>query len=164
MPAAVATLQGLDARGPQSRRVVVDLDGAMLGPDCVLVRRTPAGYRCLSLDEAARIQNLLKHRFEAPDWLFRQCCRIAKALDEGHLSLAQIYGLFIRTDPLDDDQIIQLAALAPIVKANFNPDEPRDAQGRWTDLDDVGSEGPVDSPHHHHLRQGFRSGLFPEML
>lgn len=66
-------------------------------------------------------------------------------LDEGHLSLAQIYGLFIRTDPLDDDQIRQLAALAPIVKANFNPDEPRDSHGRWPDLGDVGSEGPVGS-------------------
>lgn len=59
------------------------------------------------------------------------------------MSLAQIYGLFIRTDPLDDDQIRQLAALAAIVKANFNPDEPRDAHGRWTDLGDVGSEGSV---------------------
>lgn len=111
---------------------MVDADGAMLGPDCVLVRRTPTGYRCTHFEEAARIESVLRHQFEGPGWLFRQCCRIAKALDEGHLSVGQIYGLFIRTQPLDDGQVSRLAALAPIVKANFNPDEPRDAHGRWT--------------------------------
>ena len=59
------------------------------------------------------------------------------------MSVAQIYGLFIRTELLDDGQVKQLAALAPVVKANFNPDEPRDAHGRWTDLGDIGSEGSV---------------------
>lgn len=143
MAAVFATLRGLGARGPQSRRVVVDADGAMLGPDCVLVRRTSAGYRCISFDEAARIQNVLRHQFETPDWLFWQCCRIARALDEGQLSVAQIYALFIRTEPLDDGQVNQLAALAPVVKASFNPDEPRDAHGRWTHWGDIGSDGSV---------------------
>lgn len=138
-----ATLRGLDVRGRLSRRVVVDAEGAMLGPHCVLVRRTPAGYRCTSADEAAAIQSILRNQYEGPDWLFRQCCRIAKALADGHLAVAQIYGLFVRTDPLDDGQVTQLAALAHVVKANFNPDQPRDAYGRWTDLDDVGSNTPA---------------------
>ncbi len=34
-------MRRLDARGPASRGVVVDADGAMLGPDCVLVNRAP---------------------------------------------------------------------------------------------------------------------------
>lgn len=129
----VAKVRGLDLRGPRSRRVVVDSEGAMLGPDCVLVRRTPEDYRCATRDEAAAMQRLLGHRSEDPDWLFRQCCRIAKALAEGHIALAQVYGLFVLTNGLADEQLKQLALVAPFIKANFNPDQPRDAHGRWTD-------------------------------
>jgi hypothetical protein len=42
-------------RGASSRKVVVDAEGAMLGPDCVLVRRSAAGYRCVRRAEAAVI-------------------------------------------------------------------------------------------------------------
>jgi len=73
------------------------------------------------------------HGAEDPDWLFRQCCRIAKALADGHIALAQVYGLSIPTDGLDDGQLKQLALVAPFIKANFNPDQPRDAHVRWTD-------------------------------
>jgi len=34
-------MRRLHPRGRESRGVAVDADGAMLGPDCVLVRRTP---------------------------------------------------------------------------------------------------------------------------
>lgn len=39
--------------------MVVDAEGAMPGPDCVLVRRTGGGYRCLSREKAAAIQQVL---------------------------------------------------------------------------------------------------------
>jgi hypothetical protein len=81
------------------------------------------GYRCAARDEAAAVQVFLRQGPEDPDWLFRQCCRIAKALD-GHVALAQVYGL-------DDGQLKQLAIVAPFIKANFDPDQPRDTQGRW---------------------------------
>ncbi len=123
-------MRGLEARGPKSRRIVVDAEGAMLGPDCILVRRTPQGYRCANRDEAAAIQRILLPAAEDPDWLFRQCCRITKALADGHVALAQICGLFIPTDRLYDGPIKRLALVAPFIEANFNPDEPRDAQGR----------------------------------
>ena len=126
-------MRELDLRGPRSRRIVIDTEGAMLGPDCVLVRRTPEGYRCTTRDEAAAIQGFLRHGAEDPDWLFRQCRRIAKALADGHIALAQVYGLFIPTDGLNDGQLKQVALIAPFIKANFNPDEPRDPDGRWTD-------------------------------
>jgi hypothetical protein len=35
---------------------VVDADGAALGPDCVLVHRTPQGFHCISPGEARAIQ------------------------------------------------------------------------------------------------------------
>jgi hypothetical protein len=108
----------------------------MLGPDCVLVRRTPAGCRSLSRGEAAVLQVFLFGDAEEPGWLFRQARHIGDALDAGQLALAQIYGLQIAADDdLDDLRLRQLAAAAPLVRANFNPDEPRDDHGRWTDQD-----------------------------
>jgi len=138
----VTTMRGLDLRGPRSRRIVVDTDGAMLGPDCVLIRRAPEGYRCATRDEAAAMQGFLGLGADDPDWLFRQCCRISKSLADGHIALAQVYGLFILTHRLDDGQLKELALVAPFIKANFNPDQPRDAHGRWTDEGGTGSGVP----------------------
>ena len=112
----------------------------MLGPDCVLVRRTRAGYRCIPREEAVAIQKfLIGGEGGAPDRLFDLSCGMAEALNDGKVALAQIYGLRIPIAGLGDGQITQLAAAAPFIKANFNPDEPRDAQGRWTD--EGGAEG-----------------------
>jgi hypothetical protein len=76
----------------------------MLGPDCVLVRRTARGYRCTARHEAAAIQSFLRLAAKDPDWLFRQCCRIAKALADEQTAIAQIYGLLIPTGGLDEGQ------------------------------------------------------------
>lgn len=131
MPPAFANMRRLDARGPTSRRVVIDAEGAMLDPDCVLVRSTSGGYRSLGRVEAAEIQRLLAAG-DNPDRLFQICGGIAKALNQGQLALAQIAGLRIPVFELDHDQLKALAAAAPLIKANFNPDEPRDEHGRWT--------------------------------
>jgi hypothetical protein len=124
------TVRRLYERGPANRGVAVDVDGATLGPDCSLVRRTPTGYRGLARSEAAAIQALLFGREEDPDWLFRQCGRIARALSDENVALAQIYGMSIPVAELDRPQIAKLSGIA---KANFSPDQPRDAHGRWTD-------------------------------
>ncbi len=73
----------------------------MLGPDFVLVRRTPEGYRSLARHEAASIQAILIGRTDDPNWLFQQCCRIAKALCEQSVALAQIYGMGIPISEAD---------------------------------------------------------------
>jgi hypothetical protein len=69
--------------------------------------------------------------------LFHQCRRIAGALDEGELALAQIYGLHIPIGDLDDQQLKRLAILSIFTKAGFDPDEPRVPKGdprggQWT--------------------------------
>jgi hypothetical protein len=135
MDRVIETMRRLHARGPASRGVVVDADGAMLGPECVLVRKTGAGYRCLGREDAAAIQKLLLPEEEDadPDRLHGLSRGIAEALSKGEVALAQIYGLRIPITGLDSRQIEQLAAAARFAKANFNPDEPRDERGRWTD-------------------------------
>ncbi|HZU91136.1 MAG TPA: hypothetical protein VE993_17925 [Stellaceae bacterium] len=101
----------------------------MLGPDCVLVRRTAWGYRCIAFEEAAALQHFLFGDAKKPDWLFEQCRRIAKARDNGEIVLAQILGLYIPIDNLGSDQLRRLAAAARLTKANFDPDEPRVPKG-----------------------------------
>lgn len=135
-------MRRLHPRGPSSRGIAVDAEGATLGPDCVLVRRTSDGYRCVSQDEAAGIQALLNDREDDPDRLFRQCRGITKALSERNIALAQIHGLAIPIVELDNQQLTKLASTAPFIKVNFNPDQPRDAHGRWADRDSTASGAP----------------------
>lgn len=93
-------MRRLDARGPASRGIVVDAEGAMLGPSCTLVRRTAAGYRCMR--PAAAIQKaVFGAGAQEPDRLFVLSRGIAKALNDGELALAQIYGLRIPIAGLD---------------------------------------------------------------
>jgi hypothetical protein len=68
-----------------------------------------------------------------PDWLFRQSRHIARALTAREIALAQIFGLRIPVEGLDARQLAELATAASLIKANFNPDEPHDEHGRWTD-------------------------------
>lgn len=133
----LATMRRLHPRGCASRGVAVDIDGAMLGPDCELVRRTPAGYRTIAPHEAAAIQKAVLTPKCEPGWLFDQACRIADALASGEIALAQIYGLYIPVSDLDDSTVHRLATTARLVKANFDPGQPRipvgNPDGGWVD-------------------------------
>ena len=117
-------MRQLYPRGRDSRGVVVDGDGATLGPDCALVGRTPKGFRCLTPVEARAIQAAVLGQLDDPDWLFEQSRRIADALSRGEIALAQIYGLHIPLGELDDATLDKLAA-ARLTKAGFDPAEPR---------------------------------------
>lgn len=123
-------MRRLYPRGDANAGVCVDADGAMLGPSEVLVERTSIGFRPAQFDRVAMLQRNLSATRDEPDWLFRQCERIADALNKGELALAQIYGLLIS---VDDAELKPSIAL----KAGFNPDEPRVPKGQphageWT--------------------------------
>jgi hypothetical protein len=129
-------MRTLHPRGAANRGICVDAEGAMLGPDCVLVRHTPGGFRGIGRDDASTVQKCLLDGDRDDDWLFQQCRRIAEALDNGEIALAQIYGLRIPIDDLDDRQLRRIAS-AGLAKASFNPDEPRVPKGdphggEWT--------------------------------
>jgi hypothetical protein len=130
-------MRRLYARGAENRGLAVDADGAMLSPDCTLVRRTARGYRCISREEGAVLQQFLFGETKQPDWFFEQCRRIDRALAQNEVALAQITGLYLPIEELDAARLRQLSRAAPFVKANFNPDEPRVPAGRpdggeWT--------------------------------
>lgn len=130
-------MRRLHPRGPASRGVSVDAAGAILGPDCVLVGRTASGFQGLPAVEAGLVQAAVLDPGLPSDWLFDHCRRIATALRQGEVALARIYGLYIPAGELDDAALRRLATLVPLVKAGFDPDEPRIPKGEpgagpWT--------------------------------
>ena len=129
----IREMRRLYPRGAANNGVCVDADGAMLGPEWVLIQRTPHGFAPLARDDAANLQKCILGGERDPDWLFRQSQRIATALDCGEMALAQIYGLYIPVSDIDGS----LAAGVALRKAGFNPDEPRipagqPGGGEWT--------------------------------
>jgi hypothetical protein len=102
-------MQRLHPRGAANRGVCVDIKGAMLGPDCVLVSRTPRGFRPLDCDDASTLQKCVLGADHGRDWLFRQCQRIADALNKGEIALAQIYGLRMPVGELNREQLTRIA-------------------------------------------------------
>jgi hypothetical protein len=142
-------MRSLHPRGAANRGICVDAEGAMLGPDCVLVRRAPGGFRSIERDAASTVQKGLFDADCDDDWLFQQCRRIAEALDKGEIALAQIYGLRIPVGDLDDGQLKRLAAAR--FSKTFNPDEPRVPKGdphggEWTTGGGGGAEGSAPRP------------------
>jgi hypothetical protein len=143
-PPVLEPMWRLQPRGAANRGVAVDADGAMLGPDCLLVQRTASGFRAVEREPMRGMQRILRLDKDDPNWLYQQSQRIAYALDRGEIALAQIYGLRIPVRDLDGCQLKQLAAIAPLAKAGFNPDEPRIPAGQpeggeWTTGGEVGA-------------------------
>jgi hypothetical protein len=133
----IENMRRLHPRGAANRGVCVDAEGAMLGPDCILVRRTPHGFRALERGHAAALQRCVFDLARDDDWLFRQTQRVTDALDRGEIALAQIYGLYIPVSDLDDRQLKRIATISALCKASYDPDEPRLPQGdphggEWT--------------------------------
>jgi hypothetical protein len=139
-------MRTLHPRGPTNRGICVDADGAMLGPDCILVEHGLGSNRPIDRRAAGVVQGLLLPDQGDSDWLFEQCGRIARALDEGQVALTQIYGLHIPIAELDDLSLARLTRATAFAKTGFNPDEPRIPKGsprggEWTD----GGDGESDS-------------------
>jgi hypothetical protein len=129
-------IRRLHPRSPANPGICVDHDGAMLGPDYVLVDRTRHGFRSITREAALALQKCVLSGEGDDDWLFRQCERISDALNKGEVALAQIYGLRISVRGLDDRLLKRLAGGA-LTKWTFNPDEPRVPKGdpyggEWT--------------------------------
>jgi hypothetical protein len=63
-------MRRLHPRGPTNRGICVDADGAMLGPDCVLVEHDLGLHRPIDRRAAGVIQGFLLPDHGDPDWLF----------------------------------------------------------------------------------------------
>lgn len=131
MDGLFATMRRLHERGPRSRGLVVDAEGVALGPACVLVRRTVAGYRRAAVGEIADLTRSIFGRDARLDRIPIVLARITEALTAGDLVKAQLLGLEIPINDLDDRQLARLHRAGDLMK-DFDPNQPRDEQGRWT--------------------------------
>ncbi len=127
-----ATMRQLYERGPHCQGLAVDAEGVMLGPDCVLVRRLPGGgYRSAGPDAVA----LLARTVFDDDVRLRRLpivlSGIVAALDHGDLVKAQLLGLEIPIDRLDEPRLQRLGRAADLLKDGFDPNELRDEHGQW---------------------------------
>jgi hypothetical protein len=84
-------MRRLHPRGPANRGICIDGEGAILGTDWVLVRRTQHGFLAIERESASAVQKCVLGTVPDTDWLFHQCRRIADALSKGEIALAQIY-------------------------------------------------------------------------
>jgi len=115
------------------------------------VRRTEAGYVCLSPDTLMRVARTVFGADAPLENLARRLRAITRALDAGELVKAQLLGLEIPIEALDDAQLAKLAAAADLIKAGFDPSQTRDERGRWssgsdgagTDIGDASDGAPI---------------------
>lgn len=129
-------MRRLYERGPHCLGLAVDAEGVMLGPDCVLVRRLAQGnYRCA---DPGAISLLSRTVFDDDARLRRLplvLSKIVVALDRGDLVKAQLLGLEIPIDRLDERRLERLQHAADLLK--YDSGEPRDQYGRWARDDDA---------------------------
>ena len=124
--------------GPDNRRIYCNDDGVFIGPDCALIRAETdlAGHKSYTLRPRSEIAHLLDAAHVAHfglDSLMSRLNAIAKALDDGDLGLAWIGALQLGLPELPDGAAVnRMAAADRLLKAGFNPDEPRDPDGQWT--------------------------------
>ncbi len=122
------------------------------GPAPLIERSGAGGYRVRSGEQ---IEALLGAAYAEPPeaaGCIGGLHRVAAYLAEGNLPLAMIAAVRLRLGEIPEDRIERLARADSLLKANFNPNEPRDDRGRWTDdvegdfiLDDPGEEGSAGS-------------------
>lgn len=122
-------------RGAGSQGLVVDPDGVRLGPDCPLVERTRTGFQAIGLPMAKRLLRDVFAYEDDPRPFVALCRSIGKALDGGDLLRAQLLGLQMPIGKLQRGHFARLGRFAPMVKAGFDPDQPRAANGEWGTAD-----------------------------
>lgn len=142
-PPVLSTMRRLYDRGPGSHGLTVDREGVVLGSRVVLVCRTSAGYRCASADDATRLARMVLGTEERWRRFPFVIAAIAEALDSGNIANAQLLGLTLPLEPLDESWLRWLEIAADLLKTNYDPHQPRNERGRWTTNGSGGGAGPA---------------------
>jgi len=127
--------------------IEISTESASLRPGRIFVALTPAAIVCIGFADTERAMRLA-FEDEGPTNPFRDACRrIEDAVARGgHLAARQL-GLEVPFDAIDEPSLLRLSAAVRLLKAGFDPDQPRDADGRWTDEDgDPGQDGGSTDP------------------
>jgi hypothetical protein len=119
---------------PRAFVPTITTDGEALTPDRVFVRRTPIGYLCAGFGNASK---LLQFAFEAEEQNSSRfdaaCRRLNESIIAEGVTKAHRLGLDIPLGAIGDRHLRRLAIATALLKAGFDPSQPRDDHGRWTD-------------------------------
>ena len=122
-----ATPTGERARHDRRRGVVLDTEGTALGPGRIVVQRGPVGYVCAGIGDGARV---LRAAFEQCGVLGGDTVHAQQRAESAAIGWLK---LGVPLAEFDDPSLRRLALLAALSKAGFDPDQPRDDHGRWSD-------------------------------
>jgi hypothetical protein len=136
--------------GDHPQGVGCDENGPNLGP-YRLLQRTTQGFEPRSL---ADLDFLLSQTFGEPitsATLRPPLMVIARALNVGDLTRAMIATQLLKLPALGSEQAKRAFAAERMLKAGFDPDEPRDDRGRWTTSGaDAAPSARRPNPSNHH--------------
>lgn len=118
-------------------------EGLFLGPTAV-IPKIGDNYRQRPESEVAALLAAAYGPDQESDGLLRRLGLIRDALQRGDLCNAMILAVHAQLGPVSTDGRVRLEKLA---KHNFNPDQPRDWHGRWTDSRGVYVHVPVEQRH-----------------
>jgi hypothetical protein len=113
-----------------------------------LLHKSGADFAPRSPDE---IEALMKAAYGAeapPPELLRGFDAVARALNRGDLAVAMTTAVLTRLPELDWDGAARLARAEQRLGKQYNPDEPRDWHGCWTDDDGADASGQDRLPQH----------------
>ena len=97
-----------------------------------LLTRTAEGFEPRSLDELETLVGSAYHTPRDAAAIWRGLSVAARALSSGDVALAKVATLHLRLESLDEAGARRLAK-ASSKFASYNPDQPRDWHGRWSD-------------------------------
>lgn len=113
------------------RTICLTKTNVMIGP-IPLLRRTLFGVKPRPLKEVLEIFGIAGQAITNVAERYRILEVLANALSENHFSKAAMLFAYLRLPShLSDDIVSRLRAAPSYLKANFDPSEPRDENGRW---------------------------------
>jgi hypothetical protein len=111
---------------------LIETKGEQLTPDRVWIRRSPIGYVCAAFGKSAKLAQLAVENTGDGGLLATACRRLDRAIEREGRAKAERLGIEIPFDAIDEAPLRRLAIASALLKAGFDPNEPRDDHGDWT--------------------------------
>jgi len=122
---------GPNKSGGQWPALRLDVESNRVSADRIWVRRTPSAILCMGMAPSEKLARFALCD-DGDDPFFSLCRQIEHEVARGKIAKANQLGLKIPRYALTEPPLRRLAIATSLLRAGFNPDEPRDERGRWT--------------------------------
>lgn len=128
---------------PKGRGLRCDNGGLFLGRDALLRRDRQGSFEARPNAELQRVFHWICGNGANWESRIRRVTHVANALNKGEMARAMMTAVLMRLpDPRGAIRITDVDGV--LAKAGFNPDEPRDERGRWTNGGSGDSDNDAD--------------------